>query len=304
MPMMGSRGGGSVRGFGRFGKALLLSFIDSLNRTTSGTLGTSSDGKAIWSNIRGTWIGNGSSAINADAASNNSITTVTLDGSTITNAQVDVNASGGVGLAFWVEDSNNYYSIFPSYDLTTSSSTTCSLASTNSGYNNYSGFCANGSSYLLEYRECQVAFGVFYYCANVSGGNCCSANGYSTFGGYPYSSEWFTSGTRNQTIITSTYTSKVNLKKVQSGSETNLISSNYNSSNSAYSKASSIAISTSNDTISYSFYSGTGKSGSLLASGSNTPSTPIKGNKIGIFKGTSTTEQGSTLNNIEVTVTA
>jgi hypothetical protein len=302
VPLLGARGGGSVRGFGRFAKALLLSFIDNLNRSTSGTLGTSSDGKGIWSNIRGTWIGNGSSAINADAASNNSITTITLDGSTITNAQVDVNASGGVGLSFWVTDANNYYAIFPSYNLTTSSSTTCSLASTNSGQNNYSGFCANGNSYSVPEWECfGPLFGQYAFC---SGNNCCYGFGSGWTPGSQYSTSFYTNGTRNQTIVTSTYTSRVNLKKVESGSETELISSNYNSSSSAYSKTNSIAISTSGDTISYSFYSGTGKSGSLLASGSNTPSSPIKGNKIGLFKGTSITEQGSTLNNIEVTVTA
>jgi hypothetical protein len=300
MPFLGSRGGGSVRGFGRFGKNLLLTFIDSFLRTSSLSLGTSSDGKAVWRNVRGTWTANGSSAISADAASSNGIAVVDMDGSTVVNQQVNTNNSGGVGLSFWVTDANSYYALYPSYTFSSSTSTGCGgSVSTNYSVNCQTVYrsaqggnvgCAEGGEY--SFNACETPQEL---CQRLSG---------SPLTSYIYYLNNSVCYYQPTTITTNTYTSRANLLKVESGTSSALITNSYLSSNSTYSKASSIALSTSGNTISYSFYSQANKGGSVIASGSTSAVSPLKSTSFGIFKGVSATEQGSTLNGFDITVGA
>jgi hypothetical protein len=292
MPLLGARGGGSVRGFGRFGKNLLLLISDSFNRSTSGTLGTSSDGKGLWKNIVGTWQANGSSAASLSAASGNNVAVVDMDGSNITNLQVNTGTSGGSGLSFWVTDSNNYYALYPSYTQSTSSSSSCSGSYGSNSPTPCSSVSGNGQ------------FRIVYCCdgRTLRMGPCDGndPNGFCGPGPGQCGTQWdgwASCYSTYPTTVTTTYNSIVNLRKVQGGSATNLVSSNYVSNTSGYSKAQSIAISTSGNTISYSLYSSANKGGSIIGSGSNTPSSPVKGFGIGLFHGASVIDQGSTLSN-------
>jgi len=96
---------------------------DSFSRTTSGSLGTSATG-ASWTAVRGTWYANGSAAESDDSATNYSIATVNLGSSTnITSASV----TPGMGVAFWVQDSNNWWAavLYESTSTSTYSCTSC-----------------------------------------------------------------------------------------------------------------------------------------------------------------------------------
>jgi hypothetical protein len=310
MPLMGSRGGGSVRGFGRFGKVLLLSLLDVFNRSTSGTLGTSSDGKGVWKNVRGTWSANGSSAVNSDAASNNNIAVVDMDGANITNVQVDVqSAGGGTGVSFWVQDSNNYYALYPTYSTSSQTVTNCG-GSSGSGSSLPGGACGVGGSGCGQwYNYCYYA-GRVEYTGSAPGcnipsswpgildKNCgpgwyyvdCKCSSYNWAG-------------QNQTSSLTNYESTVKLLRVQGGSGSEIVSSTYTNNTSGYNRTRSVAISTSGNTITYALYSSTNKGGSVLASGNTSPSSPVKGLGVGVFKGSSTTEQGSAVNAFSATVT-
>lgn len=308
MPLMGSRGGGSVRGFGRFGKNLLLSVIDSFGRSTSGSLGTSSDGKAVWRNVIGTFTANGSAATTSDSTA---LSVVDLDGSNITNLQADM--GGGTGVSFWVQDSNNYYALYPTFSTTTNTSTNCVGPGGSGGYGSWPGnVCGiNGTS----------GCGAWY--------NYCAANRQVTFtgqtnscGGYPGSwpgtldnvcgpgwymmecrcSSYTWSGT-SQTTSTTTFFSTAKLLRVQGGSGTELVSTNYASNTSGYTLPSSVAISTSSNTISYGFYASANKSGTLLASGTSSPSSPVKGLGAGVYRTSGGGNQSNTVDNFSVTVT-
>ena len=308
MPLLGARGGGSVRGFGRFGKNLLFSFIDSLSRTTSGILGLSSDSKASWRSVVGTWQTNGSAAASLSAAANNNIAVVDLDGTTISNLQIDTGTSGGVGLSFWVTDANSYYALYPSYSTGTTTTSACN--SPNAQFNNYSGSCCGNFSQTTLYRhriQCAGGLQLTYYEASPQPqaayyNQACYPESGSMIS-YPTEIGYYQCNVTSYSTVTS-YTSTANLIKVEGGSATPLISNNYASNTSGYSKAQSIAISTSGNTISYSLYSSTGKGGSTLDSGSSTPSSPIKGSGVGLFHTSSSTEQGSTLSSFSVTTTA
>jgi hypothetical protein len=314
MPMMGSRGGGSIRGFGRFGKNLLLALIDSFNRSTSGNLGTSSDGKGLWKNVVGTWQANGSSSVSNGLASGNNVAVVDLDGTNITNLQVDTGTNGGSGLSFWTTDANNYYALYPSYTSSSSSSSGCTgytqLNTTSCG-----AFCANCTNTDYTYYVCSEArmtpeenFRYYYVTGNVN--NCYQyvPQAWSNYqrGGpaqnYPVTVN-YRSGNVTATTTTTTYNSIANLRKVEGGSATALATNTYVSNTSGFSKAQSIAISTSGNTISYAFYSAANKGGSTIGSGTSTPSNPVKGQGVGLFHGASIVDQGSTLSNFSVTVT-
>ena len=302
MPLMGSRGGGSVRGFGRFGKNLLLALIDTFGRTTSTTLGTSSDGKGLWKNLVGTWQGNGSAAVSLGSPLSNNVTVVDMDGSNITNLQVDIGNAGGIGVSFWGTDANSYYALYPTYNTSTTSNTVCGAGGISTSSANSCGGYDNGQAYF-KCVGCQ--------CTEASVPACETAQQRcQSLCGNPLTSYVNWCGQSNcyyinGTVTTTNYNSVANLRRVQGGSATALVTTQYATTTSAnaYSYAQSVAISTSGNTISYSLYSSTGKGGTVRASGTNTPSSPIKGPGVGLFQGSSAIAQGTSFNNFSVEVT-
>jgi hypothetical protein len=97
------------------------------------------------------------------------------------------------------------------------------------------------------------------------------------------------------TNYTTNYTSAIRIANQSGVQHDNVFASSFN-------PVRSIAISTSGNTISYSAYNGAGKTGSVIASSSITPGSPTKGNRVGLFKTTSSYAQGSYVDNLNVTV--
>jgi len=307
MPILGSIASSLIRG--------LKLFVDTFNRTTSVNLGLSSDAKATWINVRGTWVANGSAASSSSAASGNNVSTIDMANSTITNLRVDTADVGGVGLAFWVTSANSYYALYPTYDSSSTTTTPCAGFRRNDGLNNTSGMCSftRNTWFVIEPR-CWVGSvgyaGVIPDFFSTRLPECCSQNAVGTVMGdicrlYGYSGDgryWYytehSEGLQVITVVTTTYSSRVNLIRVEAGVLTSLVNGIYNSNTSAYSRARSIVISTSGNTISYAFYSAVTAGGSVLSSGTNTPSSPIKGLGVGVFHGVSTASQGSILDNL------
>lgn len=306
MPLLGSRGSGSVRGFGRFGRALVLSIVDSFNRA-NGPLGTSSDGQSVWSVLRGNFSIDSNRAYSTDT--NNSLATVLMDSDVIVNAQANMhNNEGGVGLAFWVTDANSWWSIYPSYQsvTTTSSSTTCQssfyptfqiqntpgdacnrqcYAVTVCGtcYDGYVVACqSNDGCFLRGFGDFDAicvargAGGAYYTC---QGGNCEAGRSITT------------------TTNTTTVESSINIRNQDGVQHKNA----YSVSSSA-SPTNSIAFSTAGNTITYSAYSAADKGGSIRTASTFTPTSPTKGKRVGVFKTSSPTSQGSYIDSLSITV--
>lgn len=296
MPLMGSRGGGSVRGFGRFGKNLLLALVDVFSRSGSIGESSSSDGKGIWKSLSGNWSTTGS---RATASTNGSLAAIDLDGKTITDLRVDIpNGDGGVGPAFWVQDSSNFYSAYPTYNQSSSFSsyTQCSgrydsgsgsgCGENNGSFMFWQAFCCNGASAYLN--PCSNPYA---YCTSIGSSDCGSNH-------HGYGSRCYES--RDTIVVeTITYTSTFSLAK----NGTVISSQNYSSNTSGYSRGYSIVASTSGDSISAVLYSSTNAGGSSLSTRSSNEVSPVKGFGVGIYKTSSTRLQGSELDNLSVTAT-
>ena len=87
----------------------ISSDTDNFNRSTSGNLGSTSNKATVWTNQRGTWQADGSRAYSSDSAGTHAVATIVGSTTNISNLQVDTQNTGGVGVAFWVSDANNYY---------------------------------------------------------------------------------------------------------------------------------------------------------------------------------------------------
>ena len=281
----------------------MVTLVDNFNRS-NGSLGTSSDGASSWTVLKNSFTVDTNMAY---SATSDSLATVPLYSSTITNAQADTyNNTGGVGLGFWVTDANSYWSAYPYYTSTTNSSTVTNCTGPGSGTYSYNALPANWCT-----RSCSLD--VYGYCAGnynlltASRPSCSVSASQANTLNNNCSGDWYiTSCSGNctvnatnvtNTVYTTNYTSAIRIGN-QSGSQTE----NIYSSGTTFTPAASLAISTSGDTISYSAYSAAGKTGSTLVSSSYTPTSPTKGTKIGVFKTVSAYNQGSYLDNISVTV--
>jgi hypothetical protein len=318
MPMLGSRGGGSVRGFGRFGRILRLTLVDTFNRVNA-ALNISSDGLSQWSTQRGVF-----NILGTAAYSNfpDSVATVELDSSNIVNAQIDmVDDQGGVGLAFWVTDANSWWGVYPHYTSTTTTSTSSSCTGPGNPNRQSGGVfhfppgdaCNVRWLSLSIYMNCGstpygaiAIWGGKSYCGYGGGGvtaeeyqaaaNGCAGQGLGGTGIMGCDGQYFIDNTiATVTNTTTNYTSAVAIKNQDGVQHNNVFASSLN-------PVRSIAISTSGNTISYSAYSAANKSGSVIASSSITPSSPTKGNLVGVFRTTSAHAQGGSVRNINVTV--
>jgi hypothetical protein len=283
----------------------VTTFVDSFDRAT-GALGTSSDGISTWSVQRGNFSISSNMAYSTDT--NDSLATVPMSSSTISNAQANMYSDqGGTGLAFWVTDANSWWSIYPSYSSTTTSTTVATCSGTV-----YNGFEYQNTPGDACNRSCS-SIQVFLYCdggtlaAVVERTTCgttlaqrtptvnyCNGIGEGWYqvcqGGSCYAGQ---SGT--STTYATTYASSINIKNQSGVQHTNVYSA-------ATTPVNSIAISTSGNTISYSAYSAINKGGSVLATSSYTPASPTKGTRIGAFKTSSQISQGSYVDNISATV--
>lgn len=175
-------------------------FSDNFNRTTSGSLGTSSSGQP-WTALRGVWFANGSQGSSSDNASNYPIASYDI-GLQNTTSRIDSNP--GTGVAFWITDANSWWAAYPFYDTTSSTSTSCNSGYVENSSNPPSGSCCSGVS-TNSSSSCNAGF--IQNTSNPPAGNCCSGvttypgtSGYSyaatatTTSGYSYNPTVSTSG--------------------------------------------------------------------------------------------------------------
>jgi len=98
---------GWVKVSGAWKKWFLSIFLDNFQRTTSATSLGSPDGIKTWNNIRGAWGIVANKATANSAASTYPIATIDFGSTDVTIIQDNV--TPGVGAAFWVTDSNNWW---------------------------------------------------------------------------------------------------------------------------------------------------------------------------------------------------
>jgi hypothetical protein len=275
-------------------------------------LGTSSDGLSTWSVVRGNFTIDGNRAYSTDTG--NSLATVTLSTSAISNAQIDtVSDQGGVGLAIWATDANSYWGIYPHYTTTTNSSTVTNCSGP--------GFSGTGPTTCASSQNVVGSFGPFrvdvyaYEEQQFIGASQCEPNcappswatnypsvtigcSLSQFcnpnGGYNYATNTNASNVTN-TVNTTNFTSAMRI----SSANAVVVNNQYASS---ISPMRSLAVSTSGNVITYTGYSATAKGGSTLVTSTYDAGAGSKASKFGVFKSSSSHLQGSYVDNISVTV--
>jgi hypothetical protein len=175
MPILGLIASSALKG--------LTTFIDNFNRTTSGSLGTSSSGD-LWSAIRGVWSANGTVAISSDNVNTYPLAAVTMSSP---NKSMKVDTSMGVGLAFWVSGAGDWWATVP---ISTSASETYSTCVSNSCCTGSPGgcvanSCCTGSPPQCVYNACCSQGASTTDCSAYS--SCCSGFGAYGVNGQCYS---------------------------------------------------------------------------------------------------------------------
>jgi hypothetical protein len=147
------------------------SISDNFQRTTSGSLGTSSSGSA-WNAIRGVWFANGTRGQSDTAASSYPIATVQMSSA---NAVQNLGTiTNGVGAAMWVTDSGNWFGVVAGQETVTTYYTYCATADPATGVyytctteNPNTGCCTTtGAYYTAAYHVPYDGYVSTYYQCN------------------------------------------------------------------------------------------------------------------------------------------
>lgn len=164
---------------GTFASSIVKRVFDNFNRTTVGSLGTATTGQ-VWNAIRGVWFANGSTAQSTDAANTNPIATVPFASSAILSADVN---GGGVGLSYWVKDSDNWWASVPNYVQVPNIVFTCDQGQTTSTSNPPSPSCCSSVTTTPGGTVCDQGYtsstnsAIFCQITNtVPGTSSCNAN--------------------------------------------------------------------------------------------------------------------------------
>lgn len=290
----------------------LATLVDTFDRA-NGALGTSSDGLSAWTVNRGAFVVDSNMAYSNDNA--DSMATVALSTSAISNAQIDMYADqAGVGLAIWVTDSASYWGIYPNYTSTTTtgstttcngpgfsgtSANTCSSSSNivgSFGPFNVSAYCGNGELYNgpTTRSTCSLPTPVRNYGNTSCGGSGYFGNCAIAGGGYNYATNTNVSNVTNTNYVTN-FTSQLRIKNPSAVVVNNQFASSIN-------PIRSIGVSTSGNVISYTGYSAANKGGSAIVSGTYDAGAGTKGSRVGVFRTAADYLQGGYVNNINVTV--
>lgn len=167
----------------------LVSVIETFNRTDAASLGKTDSG-ASWSNIRGSWGISSNKASSSTAASSYPLATLTFS-----KEEVTLTAKGvgpGVGTAFWITDSDNWWGTYVDTVQTCdtcSSGGNCSTYGTQCNANNatvygvtsytggncatYANQCTSNNATSAVYG-CTSANATVYGVTGYTGGNCAS----------------------------------------------------------------------------------------------------------------------------------
>ncbi|NCX38107.1 MAG: hypothetical protein EBX11_06600 [Actinobacteria bacterium] len=153
----------------------LLSIVETFNRSNTGALSTAGSTSAQWSSVRGSWGISSNKASSSSAETTYPISVLTFS-SEYATLGVD-GVSPGVGTAFWVTDSGNWWG---TYLDGTQTCQTCQNASNCSAYStcynpNSGGNCAaNTTCYNPGSGGNCANYGT---CTNPATGGNCAANG-------------------------------------------------------------------------------------------------------------------------------
>lgn len=303
MPLLGSRGGGSVRGFGRFGFVLKV-LSDVFGRTTSGSLGSTAQGIA-WENLSGVFYANGSSAQSDTSPSSYPLASPQAElGQDVT---INANVTPGTGVAFWVTDAGSWWAAVPIYGSDSSNSTTCGpnqngCEGSSCTPSNCCGPVSSPTTYYVV--DCNGCGGATYTSPpnfNQTVTYCNQGCGPGSYSGY-----WeFTSRVCNAwtTVTTTNYRSRLRILRSVSGtvSEQQLATISTTSS-SAYNNISSVRVITSGNNITVAGFSGSNQSSQLGSNVGLTATSPVRGRRVGIIKSSGGTRQSSTIDDFNATI--
>jgi len=293
-------------------KQWFAAFItDNFNRSTSGSLGTSSSG-ATWTTQQGVWYANGGQAQSDTSASSYPLASV---GFGLTNATTSASVSEGTGVAFWISSAGSWWAA-TSYNNSSSYSYSCNPYACCCGCTQYQTTQSCTTEYVMTsstgcgcvsrcppgsssyYGDCGVGrCGSFpcYFVAKII--DCPSpCYGYLSVcvdSGYQCVS--YSCGTCYQTCSGTSYNYYLRLLSSVSGTV-----SSVTGDISLGSQAAAIAVTTSGDTITAKAYSDTNLSSQIGSTLTYTPSSPTKGLSMGIIKAPSDSSQGSTVDNFSV----
>ena len=134
----------------------LASVVEGFNRANDSTLGKTSTG-ALWTNIRGSWGVSSNKATSSDAASNNPIAVLGFSKEDMT-----ITAKGigpGVGTAFWVTDSNNWWA------TVVDGVQTCQTCSSGGNCNSLGNYACGGGNCASYSNNCCAGYNPtnYYY---------------------------------------------------------------------------------------------------------------------------------------------
>lgn len=243
--------------------SVFKTFIDNFNRSTSGSLGTPSGG-GVWIATSGTWSADGSKATSATAASSYPIASAEL----YTNAPtIDLDTDGaGAGIAFWVQDSSNWFGVVPwratdtNYTQLTSYGSQCNgFQTVCNAFGSYSGCTGYGN-----YGQGKTCVDFYRY-------NTCNAYG-------QVCTKYTQTTTYSQQTNYSAGTRYLRLLKNVAGTVSTVTDQAVNAA-----VASIKVIVNSSGTITAKAYSSAGQTNQTGSDLTNTPSSPTKTTKHGIM---------------------
>jgi hypothetical protein len=300
-------------------KQWFAAFItDNFNRSTSGSLGTSSSG-ATWVATQGNWYANGGQAQSDGAASTYPLASV---GFGLANVSASADVVSGTGVAVWVSGGGSWWAA-TSYNNTSSYSYSCGCSTCCTYYGGGCLSCPNptcgtypsglscgvGGSGTVDGNpgptgctyEGQICYktslgnglwGVYYCGMTYSLNSCASCEYCGTAPGY-YGEPCVSCGC---SICSGTnYNYYLRLLKSESGTV-----STVTGDVSLGAQAAAIAVQTNGDTITAKAYSDTAMTTQIGSDLVYTATSPTKGLSVGIVKAPSDYNQGSTVDNFSV----
>lgn len=303
MPLLSSRGGGSSRGFGRFGFVLKI-LSDIFGRSTGGSLGSTAQGIS-WQNLRGTFYANGSQAQSDDAGSN--YTLASPEAQLGEDVTIKANVTPGMGVAFWITDAGSWWGAMPYYSSDSSSSTQCGPNQNGCEGSSCtpSGCCGSVSSPQTYYVvDCNGCGGATYTSPpnfNQTVTYCNQGCGAGSYSGY-----WeFTSRVCSAwtTVTNTNYRSRLRIINSVGGSVSEQqLATVDTTSNSAYNNISSIRVITNGTNITVSGFAGNNLSSQMGSNVTLNAPSAVRGKRVGIVKAPGGSRQSSSIDDFEATI--
>lgn len=316
MPIIQAFGNAAARAYGLMASGLKR-ISDAFNRSDNGSsLGTTDTGQ-VWENVRGTWGISSNQASTSTSASTYPMAAVQYGG---VNATIIADVTPGSGVAFWINDSQNWWGTagvtvqntgYSTYPIVGANST-CSGGTTSTTCQqcltcfSYTALCT-ANAYGCTSYSLQFLGGAFYNsCSGYGITGCASYGAACTNFGYA-SCNCTTSFTCTATTITGYYIAGYGISSYNFNTfRMDLLKSIANTittvaTQSISSAAASIKTILSSTGINIKTYSGSQASGSELGTITDNATGANKATKHGIIL-TSSSSQGTTIDNFSVDI--